>query len=437
MDSLESSKHFCMKPWVHLFVSHFGTVVPCCLTPWEHEKALGDINEQQLKDIWNGEKMREFRLKMLKDQPDNRCWQCYKNEEVGLRSTRNVTNFLYAGKLDWALKTAMDGSSAEARPITWDIRVSNLCNFKCRICGHHSSSQWYDDAKALGLLSHDTRMHRGPKDFDLLMKQLDFVIDDLEEIYFAGGEPLIMEEHYRIIEMLLERGKTDIRLCYATNFSQTYYKGKDLFEYWAKFEDVNVFASLDGSEKRGELQRSGQSWQQAEDNRRRMLEKCPNVDFLITPTINIFNILHLPDFHKNWVERGLIKVDEFMPHTLKNPPEYNITILPAELKKQAEEKINAHINWIVEYVRQNAPAPPSPKKLEKIGGRLEWILAPEVTGHIKVDIMVNELKSAITYMNSQDDSGLMSEFKELSLKLDKLRGENTAEVFPELKSILE
>src|ERR1051325_11597768 len=161
LESLRKSKAFCMKPWVHLFVSHFGTVVPCCLTPWGKEQALGDINEQSVQEIWNGERMRQFRLKMLNDEQDNRCHQCYENEKGGLRSTRNITNLLYADKLGWATNTDADGFSSDAKPIYWDIRVSNLCNFKCRICGHHSSSQWYEDAKALGLLSHDVKLHRG------------------------------------------------------------------------------------------------------------------------------------------------------------------------------------------------------------------------------------------------------------------------------------
>src|SRR5688572_15185060 len=103
LDSLQRSKAFCIKPWVHLFVSHFGTVVPCCLTPWEKEQALGDINEESIDEIWNGRKMGDFRIKMLNDEQDSRCKQCYENENVGLRSTRNITNLLYSDKLHWAL----------------------------------------------------------------------------------------------------------------------------------------------------------------------------------------------------------------------------------------------------------------------------------------------------------------------------------------------
>ncbi len=435
--SIENSKAFCIYPWIHLFVSHFGTVSPCCLTPWDKDQALGDINEQSVEEIWNGDRMREFRLKMLRDEQDSRCWQCYDSEKNGLRSTRNMTNFLYADKLDWVLDTAADGSSSKAKPIYWDIRISNLCNFKCRICGHHSSSQWFEDAKTLGLLSHDTKLHRGPKDFNLLMKQLAFVIPDLEEIYFAGGEPLIMEEHYRILQMLTERKKTSVHLRYATNFSQTQYKGADLFRLWAQFEDVCVYASLDGSGKRGELQRHGQNWEQAVLNRQQMLEVCPKVNFLITSTTNVFNVLHLPDFHREWTAKGLIKIDEFMPHILRHPAEYNIRILTRELKQQTEEKIKRHVDWIISYSKQNPPEPPPPQLLERLMGRLDWIKVERSTGHLKLDVIINEFRNCITYMNSSDDSHLIPQFRKMCADLDRLRGENTLEVFPELSGLLE
>lgn len=435
LPSLEKSQFFCIKPWTHLFVSHFGTVVPCCLTPWEKEQALGDINEQTVPEIWNAEPIRQLRIKMLKDEPDSRCKQCYENEKVGLRSSRHINNFLYANHIDWVLDTALDGSAPDSKPVTWDIRISNLCNFKCRICGHHSSSQWYEDAKALGLLSHDTRLHNGVQDFDRLLKQLDFVVPDLEEIYFAGGEPLMMDGHYQILERLIEKGKTDMRLCYATNFSQTRYKGKDLFALWSHFKEVNVYASLDGSAARGELQRSGQVWEQAVKNRQRLIEQCPHVDFLITPTINVFNVLHLPDFHREWTEMGLIQIDQMMPHTLRHPQEYNVAILPPALKQQVTQKLNKHIDWIIEYAKKNPPPPPSAKKLEKAAGRLDWITAEPVTGHIQLDMVINEFKGCLSYMNSKDDSALIPQFKKMCLALDELRKEDTAKTFPELQEL--
>lgn len=435
IESIQESQAFCMKPWVHLFVSQYGSVVPCCLTPWDKNQSLGDINERTVQEIWNGAEMKQFRSKLLKDQKDDRCKQCYQSERVGLKSTRQMTNALYSHKLDWVKETKSTGYSANSKPIFWDIRISNLCNFKCRICGHHSSSQWYNDAKALDLISHETKIHRGPKDFDLLLQQLDFVVPDLEEIYFAGGEPLIMEEHYRILDLLIERGLTHVKLRYATNFSQTVYKGVDVFEKWVAFEHVHVHASLDGMNEQGEYQRKGQSWDEVIANRERMLNICPHVEFLITSTISIYNVFSLPAFHQDWVTKGLCAIDDFMPHILRSPNYLSVTTLPAALKNRAREELTKHIEWIKQWAAQHPPESPTEDQLNKFKERFNHLSIPQATEHVKLNIQLNEFQNCITFMESSDTSDLLPDFVAFNEKLDELREEDTGAVFPELAPI--
>ncbi|PHR37124.1 MAG: hypothetical protein COA38_00090 [Fluviicola sp.] len=433
--SVAESQAFCMKPWVHLFVSQYGSVVPCCLTPWDKEGALGDVNKQSIKEIWNGTEMRQFRKTLLKDQPDERCKSCYESERNGLKSTRKMTNALYADKLDWALDTKRNGFSEKAKPIFWDIRISNLCNFKCRICGHHSSSQWYKDAKEMGSLSHETKIQHGPKNFNELLEQLLFVFDDLEEIYFAGGEPLLMEEHWAILDLLLEHGKTDVKLRYATNFSQTVYKGRDVFQLWTRFNNVNVHASLDDTGKRGELQRSGQSWDIAVSERKRMLEVCPHVHFLVTPTINVMNIHNIGAFHKEWVLSKLISIDEFMPHTLRSPNYLSIRIFPESERETIRKVLEQHIDWVIEYVKEHPPQAPTKAELEQFDGLLDNLGMNETTGHPKIDMQLNEFRNCITYMDSKNDQHLIPEFIAFTDTLDHLRAESTRTVLPELSPL--
>ena len=244
-----------------------------------------------------------------------------------------------------------------------------------------------------------------------------------------------MKEHYDMLQLFIERGKTDIKLRYNTNFSQTRYKGHDLFELWKEFDDVFVHASLDGSGERGEFQRSGQDWKSVEAERRRMLEVCPQVDFMITSTISVFNVLHLPTFHREWVEAGLIDVDEFIPHVLKSPPYYNVRILPPELKKQVETALLNHVEWILEYAAKHPPKEPTEAQKAKWASRLGWLKVEKVTGHVKLDMLIRELRNCITYMNGQDETHLIPEFVRWSQQLDELRKENTRETFPELAAL--
>ncbi len=436
VDRLLDSRAFCMVPWVHLFVSHFGTVVPCCLTPWDREQALGDANRQTLGQIWNGQPIRDLRLKMIRDEPDPRCAQCHEGDRLGLRSKRRITNALYAEKFDWVRRTRADGHAAEAAPVSWDLRYSNLCNFRCRICGHHSSSAWYDDALELGQLAHPQRVNRGVPDFESLLAQLSEWIDGVEEVYFAGGEPLLMEEHYRLLDRLLAAGRRDVKLRYSTNFSQLRWEGRDVLELWSQFEDVHVHASLDDSGPRGELQRKGQSWARTLENRERMLAQVPHVDFMLTPTISVFNVLRLPELHREWTRRGLIAVDAFMPHTLRSPRAYSLRVLPPPLKRDVEAATERHLEWIADWARRSPPPAPRSHSME-LADHIRRIAPPAVTGHVKLDMVCNEFRGSVAFMHSGDDTALLPEFRRMCADLDRLRGEDTRSVFPELAPLFE
>jgi len=146
-----------------------------------------------------------------------------------------------------------------------------------------------------------------------------------------------------------------------------------------------------------------------------MQKECPKVSFAVNSTISLFNIQHFPDFHRDWTAKGLICINQITPHLLLHPPYYSIQILPKEIKQRVEEKINNHIVWIRDYVQEHPDAIDSN--------------APSVEN------LIIELNGYLKFMNSKDESGLIPQFKEITAKLDLLRGENTAEVFSELAEL--
>jgi sulfatase maturation enzyme AslB (radical SAM superfamily) len=170
-------------------------------------------------------------------------------------------------------------------------------------------------------------------DEDGMLAQMLPHIPYLEQVYFAGGEPLIMKEHYFMLEKLIEAGKTDIRIQYNTNFSELAFKDKHVFEYWRHFKNVSVGASLDASGARAELMRKGANWQQTVENRQRMMAEVPHVDFYISATVSAMNVLHVLDFHREWVDLGLIDAKDFNINICQSPEWYRIDILPEKFKQ--------------------------------------------------------------------------------------------------------
>jgi sulfatase maturation enzyme AslB (radical SAM superfamily) len=225
----------------------------------------------------------------------------------------------------------------------------------------------------------------------------------VEQIYFAGGEPLLMEEHYRILDELVRRGRFEVRLIYNTNFTHTDLKGRSVFEYWKKFKSVAVGASLDDMGARAEYIRKGTDWSVVRQNRQDMLDICPDVDFYISPTLSIMNAWHLTEFHRAWVEQGLIRAQDININILQDPPHYRVDIAPSDYKAQLQAKWTQHLEWL--------------RPQDHLGRATQGF------------------ESAITFMNSTDNTPLIDTFWRKTHQLDEIRKENILDVIPELKAL--
>lgn len=400
-----------MMPWVHFHITQQGTVTPCCKTSWLAEDSFGNINEQGIAEIWNDEPIKAFRQTLLHDEPDKRCTRCYKDDKVGKYSLRQVTNDNYGHYIERLKATQKDGTLQDFKPIYWDIRFSNLCNFKCRICGYWASSKWYADAKALGVQTNEQAINKSINNYNEFLTMLSAYLPYMEEIYFAGGEPLIMDEHLEILRLLQKNGKTDVTLRYNTNFSTLTYKGVYFPDIWKQFKKVLLCASLDDQGKAGELQRKGLDWKKVIDNRVKLLaENLTNVDFMLTPTLSVFNIYTMPSMHQDWVAKGLIDVADCWPHTLDQPEYYNIKILPKAMKSE--------LQFIYKHYK-------------------DWIKQTPSTKEDKKQQLITELDHCLQFMEKDDWQELLPVFKEKTAAIDRLRNEDAAGVHMYLKELLE
>jgi hypothetical protein len=235
--------------------------------------------------------------------------------------------------------------------------------------------------------------------WEQLIPHLDYV----EQIYFAGGEPLMMAEHYNILDELERRGRFDVRLIYNTNFTHVKLKDRTVFDYWKKFKSVAVGASLDAMGPRAEYIRKGTDWSTVERNRAEMIETCPNVDFYISPTLSIMNAMHMPDFHRAWVKKEFIRPQDLNVNILQDPGYYRIDIAPDHYKQLIRDKFEDHLSWL---------RPLDPLQRATVG-----------------------FESAINFMMSTDNSDLLPKFWSKTCKLDAIRNENILEIIPELKEL--
>jgi radical SAM protein with 4Fe4S-binding SPASM domain len=404
-DLLTTSKTFCIYPWIHLHAYPTGAAYPCCHS--EMKYSIGDTRTNTLKEIWNGPAQRQLRLDMLSDTQNPACNKCYEQEESGFFSGRRSANKHHGHLIDRVHATQADGTVDRFEMTYWDIRFSNLCNLKCRSCGHIFSSQWYQDQVKLAgptwKAQNPVLNYAGRTETDM-WEQLIPHLDYVEQIYFAGGEPLLMEEHYNILEELVRRKRFDVRLIYNTNFTHTDLKGRSVFEYWKKVESVAVGASLDAMGPAAEYIRKGTRWADVVHNREQMINTCPQVDFYISPTLSIMNARHLPEFHRNWVEKGLIRAQDLNVNILQDPSHYRIDIAPEEYKEKLSAIYSNHLTWLREQG-------------DTLGRATKGF------------------ESAITFMNATDNTQLIDTFWRKTHELDSIRNENILDVLPELQAL--
>ena len=394
---LKDSKTFCIYPWIHLHAYPTGEAYPCCHA--EMAYPVGNTRFKTLEDIYRDAPMRELRKDMLNERFNPACNRCYEQEESGFFSGRKSANKHHGHHVK-----RIDDDKFQMS--YWDIRFSNLCNLSCRSCGHIFSSSWYQDQAQLagGNWKDQNKVlnYAGRTETDM-WEQLVPHLDYVEQIYFAGGEPLMMAEHYNILDELERRGRFDVRLIYNTNFTHVQLKDRTVFDYWKKFDSVAVGASLDAMGPRAEYIRKGSNWDTVERNRMQMLETCPDVDFYISPTLSIMNALHLPKFHREWVKKGYIKPQDLNVNILQDPAHLRIDIAPTKYKRVIQADYEDHLDWL---------RPQDPLQRATVG-----------------------FESAINFMTATDNSDLLTKFWSKTKELDDLRRENIFDVLPELRAL--
>ena len=402
-EEIKFNENFCMAPWTHLSVYPNGDSYPCCMYNWQ--KPVGNANELGLKGVWNSSDMRELRLRMLNNEISEGCMKCIEADKHGFESYRSVINKKFKHYYSRTEETDQLGNLDKLTLSYFDVRFSNLCNMKCRTCGIHFSSRWYedinDDRKPVVVQISDKN----------LWEDIDESLINIEEIYFTGGEVLVQPEHYILLQKLIERNLKP-KLIYNSNGSKISYKGKHIAEFWKHFTNIEFNVSIDHIKEKAEYIRHGQKWSVIQRNLEWIRDNFQDsVRIKPCPTVSVFNVLDLKEiilylFDNNLTTDYYIGLDNF----LFTPEYFNIQSLPTDLKNKAIENFKTISQEIEKYQD----------------------IKPYQKSYIK-----EFLPKLESFMKDKDTSENLKTFKEKIKEIDKLRGENFVEIFPELTCIYE
>jgi hypothetical protein len=282
----EGNKTFCMAPWTHSYISPQSERRICCASTEPAQtftqyidtaKGSGEYTPMTLEEHWNSENMKSIRARMLRGETLEECKVC---DQSLLHTTtyRNYFNSLFGRHIDSAYENTTDDGATTLKTISFDYRFSNLCNFKCRMCGSMLSSQWEAEERKhnMGAVDHNLWMQPDIKKKiqtftkNVVEKEFADAVESkqIEEVYWVGGEPLMYEEHWKYMKRMVDIGHSnDVHARYNSNLSRIKFKGIDLFkDLLINFKSWQMCASIDGTGEIGEYIRTGLDWQQWKEN---------------------------------------------------------------------------------------------------------------------------------------------------------------------------
>jgi sulfatase maturation enzyme AslB (radical SAM superfamily) len=416
----QTSKTFCMHPFTGLATREDGAICACC-----RSHPVGFIQDARLEDIWNNDVMKRIRRQVLSDERPDECKPCFKAEDQGVESLRqrHIAGIIPEARINLypnALDKLRDDYSMPFEVPSIELKLNNLCNLKCRMCHPMDSTSWndWDQVEEFYKKTDNILFHIIEK-YDLKNKpHLDKFQDNpdwwedlgkllpyFRRVEFAGGEPLMDPQHYRILDMLKPYGD-NIELKYATNGTTLGIKGgRTVHEYWPHFRSVAVNVSLDGTDDVYNYIRGNSDWNKVVQNIRE-IQTIKNVRRIVGAcTVQVSNILTLDKTIKYFLdELGII----FHSHRVMYPEVLSVQVLPKELQMLAITKLTSLKEEVASF-----------KMIKETPGLLEYTLA--------------QIQDNINYLTAKDESHLWKDCVEFNRRLDVTRKQSFTDVTPEFK----
>ena len=338
---------FCVLPWISIEASPIGTVRPCCLADDEILDDTGnkfELSNANFADIQNSRHMRVLREQFIAGERPQTCRKCW-NEERGGRTSKRMHT------LDRLKHSIKDTEwTTEAKPLMFlDLKLGNICNLKCRICGSWSSSQFATEEisqlpREEQKSSHAYQMLRAgawPRENQQFWQQIDSVLTDIRYIEFTGGEPFMIDEHFDMLQGIIDRGIAhQVEIHYNTNGTQWPERGEAI---WRHFKTVEIAFSIDDIGKRFEYQRTNANRSDvcANLDRFRDLREChKNIVLQICTTVNVFNVRYL-DQVAQWIDKNKESFNFVYWNMMHDAWYFSIATLPATAKAGITEHLRS------------------------------------------------------------------------------------------------
>lgn len=409
-----------MHPFTGLATREDGAIQVCC-----RSHPIGNIQDNTLEEIWNNDNMKRIRQQVLHGERPAECAPCFNLEDQGVESLRqrHIAGVIPESRIK-LYPHAMNGMDSDfSMPFnipTMEIKLNNLCNLKCRMCHPMDSTSWNDWKEVEEFyVKENNFMVKAIEDLNLMRKPYLDKFDDnpnwwdsfekllpyFRRVEFAGGEPLMDPQHYKILDMLKPHGN-NIEIKYATNGTTLgISKGRTIHDYWPHFRSVAVNVSIDGIGNVYEYIRGNGDWDQVVRNIKE-IQTIPNVSRIVgAVAVQVSNVLILDKMIELFLDNlGIV----FYTNMVQYPNVLSVQVLPSNLKHLAVQRLEFARDRVPEfkYVKENP---------------------------ILLDITRKQITGIINFIKATDKQELWEDCIKFNQKLDTTRNQSFTDVTPEFK----
>lgn len=449
IEGLTGVTTFCALPWIHVATRPNGDARLCCgsnasqatkgiLDAGLVKKENGEpanFGKETLQSAWNNDYMRDVRTTMLDNKIPMSCAKCFEEESSGMVSKR-VWETYYWQDQGIDLQELIDATTVDGTvpPVIryLDLRLGHTCNLKCIMCTPHDSSRWVQDhSKLIAKTKTPIVLNQIQWDADKfnntwyerpeLWEEIFEQIPNIQQLYFAGGEPLLIKEHRKFLEEIVKRGYSkNIVIRYNSNGVLV---DDAMIELWGNFKEVRYAFSIDAVDERNHYIRYPVSWDETLAALHKLDNTPDNIKIGIACAIQIFNINHLVDFAKWKVQQNFKKINRFKidrfeaggglmnMHFLYLPTYLSPRLLPKEDKEALVHQFAEFKQWLWDnYTQDDSFWYENPNGWKRWEAILKFILA-------------------------EDHSHLIPAFVEYADNMDDIRGTKWRQTFPELSTL--
>ena len=415
-----NSETFCMHPFTGLATREDGGICVCC-----RSHPIGFIQDAPLEYHWNSETMQRIRRQVLRGERPKECEPCFALEDQGVESLRqrHIAGKIPEARINLypdALKKMHHDFTMPFEIPTMELKLNNLCNLKCRMCHPMDSTSWNDwdqveefyerDNNIMFHIVNEHNLKNKPfldkfQDNPEWWASLEKNLPHFRRVEFAGGEPLMDPQHYRILDMLKPYAK-DIEVKYATNLSTLGIKGgRSVHEYWPNFRSIAVNVSIDGIGPVYNYIRGNGDWDALVHNIQE-IQKIPNISRIVgAVTVQVSNVLILDKIIEYFLdELGIV----FHTHRVEFPKELSAQVLPPRLRALAIQRLQEVSYRVKDF-----------KFVKQYPQLLEYT--------------IGQINDNINYLNARDQSEKWDDCVEFNQRLDRTRNQSFTDVTPEFK----